>query len=90
VSTPTSGAVRPEMLHAHASMRHVGDRRYFINDEGNLKGPRAPEHMQEAADVIEVIDPAPITRRAGQYVRRLRRLDQASRRAQRRTRVGAW
>ena len=86
----TGSAVRPEMLHAHASMMHVGDRRAFINDEGHQKGPRAPEHMQEAEDVIEVIDPAPLTRRAGQYVRRLRCRDQTARRAQRRSRVGAW
>lgn len=73
-----SAPVRNDLLIAHAAMKRLGDQRFFINDEGHMKGPRRPEDLTDGAEVIEILQPPAVTTaKAGQYARRLRRLDNA-------------
>lgn len=66
--------VRAGLLMAHEAMRELGDRRFFINDEGNVKGPCSPQDLTDRDEVLQIIEPSDRTVRAGQYARRLRRL----------------
>jgi hypothetical protein len=64
-------------LIAAAVLAHRNGGYHYVSDEGHRKGPIHPTAIPD--DAIDIIAPGPVVVRAGQYLRRLRRLANTAR-----------